>query len=105
MAFPFDFDRRPYNTLALPCECVIYFLNLSRINKLRFPTSIKYKKIGKDRECGSGDMLADRQTDRQTDRHTHTHTHTHTAAGEVVLQKHSDNALTAATIKNMKGIR
>ena len=23
MAFPIDFDRRPYNTLALPCECVI----------------------------------------------------------------------------------
>ena len=22
MAFPIDFDRRPYNTLALPCECV-----------------------------------------------------------------------------------
>ena len=21
--FPVDFDRRPYNTLALPCECVI----------------------------------------------------------------------------------
>jgi len=25
-----------------------------------------HKKFGKDRECGSGDMLADRQTDRQT---------------------------------------
>jgi len=24
------------------------------------------KKFGKDRECGSGDMLADRQRDRQT---------------------------------------
>ena len=21
--FPIDFDRRPYNTLALPCECVM----------------------------------------------------------------------------------
>ena len=39
-----------------------------------------HRKIGKDRACGSGDMLADRQTyrerereretDRQTDRHT-----------------------------------
>jgi len=29
-----------------------------------------HRKIGKDRACGSGDMLADRQTDRrQTDRH------------------------------------
>ena len=24
LAFPVDFDRRPYNTLALPCECVMY---------------------------------------------------------------------------------
>ena len=23
LSFPIDFDRRPYNTLALPCECVI----------------------------------------------------------------------------------
>ena len=23
LPFPIDFDRRPYNTLALPCECVI----------------------------------------------------------------------------------
>ena len=23
LAFPIDFDRRAYNTLALPCECVI----------------------------------------------------------------------------------
>jgi len=23
LAFPIDFDCRPYNTLALPCECVI----------------------------------------------------------------------------------
>ena len=23
LAFPIDVDRRPYNTLALPCECVI----------------------------------------------------------------------------------
>ena len=36
------------------------------------------RKIGKDRACGSGDMLVDRQTDRQSHRHTHTHTHTHT---------------------------
>ena len=23
LAFPIDLDRRPYNTLAVPCECVI----------------------------------------------------------------------------------
>ena len=30
-----------------------------------------HKNFGKDRACGSGDILADRQTDTQTDRHTH----------------------------------
>jgi len=25
LPFSIDFDRRPYNTLALPCECVITF--------------------------------------------------------------------------------
>jgi len=27
-----------------------------------------HKKFSKDRACGSGDIVADRQTDRQTDR-------------------------------------
>jgi len=27
LAFPIDFDRRSYNTIALPCECVILPLN------------------------------------------------------------------------------
>ena len=26
LAFPIDIDRRPYNTLALPCECVIIII-------------------------------------------------------------------------------
>jgi len=33
------------------------------------------RKIGKDSACGSGDMLADRQTDRQTDTYTHRQIH------------------------------
>ena len=32
------------------------------------------QKIGKDRACGSADILADRQTHRQTDRRTHHNT-------------------------------
>jgi len=45
------------------------------------------KKLGKDRACGSGDILANRQTDRQT--HTHTPTYSSqyfasAAAGEVI---------------------
>jgi len=31
--FPIDFDRRPYNTLALPCECVIYLLTYTTNRK------------------------------------------------------------------------
>ena len=27
--FPIDLRRRPYNTLALPCECVIQLYNLT----------------------------------------------------------------------------
>jgi len=30
LPFPIDFHRRPYNTLALPCECVI---NASHVQK------------------------------------------------------------------------
>ena len=29
LAFPIDFDCRPYNTLALPCECVKFGRKLS----------------------------------------------------------------------------
>ena len=30
LAFPIDIDRRPYNTLALSCECVILELVIFR---------------------------------------------------------------------------
>jgi len=33
------------------------------------------QKFGKGRTCGSGDILADRQTDTQMHRQTHTQTH------------------------------
>jgi len=33
LAFPIDFDRRPYSTVALPCECVIQTV-LSYDNKI-----------------------------------------------------------------------
>jgi len=29
--FPIDFDRRPYNTLALPCECVEEFTDYDSV--------------------------------------------------------------------------
>jgi len=32
LPFSIDFDRRPYNTLALPCECVIHGLELATDN-------------------------------------------------------------------------
>ena len=37
------------------------------------------KKLGKDRACGSGDILANRHTDRQTHTHTHRRTHRNTS--------------------------
>jgi len=37
------------------------------------------QKFGKDSACGSGDILADRQTDRHTQRHTHKRTHHNTS--------------------------
>jgi len=41
-------------------------------------------KTGKDRACGSGDILADRRTDGQTDRQTYPSQYFATAtAGEV----------------------
>jgi len=43
LAFPIDFDRRPYNTLALPCECVmhVWYLKKSLAGRVQ---SIKEKK-------------------------------------------------------------
>ena len=37
--FPIDLRRRPYNTLALPCECVIYKPSLGRIEARNFELS------------------------------------------------------------------
>ena len=51
-----------------------------------------HRKIGKDRACGSGDILADRQTDTHTQtymqmhRHTHHNTSPRAPAGEVTIQ-------------------
>ena len=35
--FPIDFDRRPYNTLALPCERVIVMEAISREFRVALP--------------------------------------------------------------------
>jgi len=48
-------------------------------------------KIGKDRACGSEDMLADRQTQTQTDTHRHTQTYSSqyfatAPAGELIMK-------------------
>ena len=42
LPFPIDFDRRPYNTLALPCECMIIMQHVcGRPIKQVDPTAIK----------------------------------------------------------------
>ena len=46
-----------------------------------------HKKFGKNRACGSGDILADRQSDGHTDRHRQTYSSQYFAtapAGEVI---------------------
>jgi len=54
----------------------------------------KAQKFGKDRACGSGDILADRQTDRPTDRQTDQQTYilitilATAPAGEVIINKY-----------------
>jgi len=46
-----------------------------------------HRKTGKDRTCGSGDILAVSETDRQTDRQTCSSQYFATApAGEVTMQ-------------------
>ena len=36
---PIEFHRRPYNTLALPCERVMVLLTVPTIKKFEFPKS------------------------------------------------------------------
>jgi len=50
-----------------------------------------HKKFGKDRACGSGDILADRQMDTQTHRQTQGQTYSSqyfaaVSAGEVIIE-------------------
>jgi len=46
LAFPIDFDRRPYNTLALPCECVIKRLTIDLENGCVLSHAISIRDIG-----------------------------------------------------------
>jgi len=39
LLFPIDFDSRPYNTLTLPCERVIYTQNLRMFTSLFLSSS------------------------------------------------------------------
>jgi len=40
LPFSIDFDRRPYNTLALPCECVISLISFATPAKGHFLTDV-----------------------------------------------------------------
>ena len=42
--FPIDFHRRPYNTLALPCECVI----TSVLNVMELEWRLKSTSVNKN---------------------------------------------------------
>ena len=47
LAFPIDIDRRPHNTLALPCECVIngHSSNTSREQNHQLPHDFAGKGV------------------------------------------------------------
>ena len=42
MPFSIDFDRRPYNTLALPCECVIVMEAISTEFRVALSSELLY---------------------------------------------------------------
>jgi len=42
LAFPIDIDRRPYNTLALRCECVIIYNLRPRAHDRSLPERLTY---------------------------------------------------------------
>ena len=47
--FPIDLRRRPYNTLALPCECVkhaIQSVNLTNLNKHQRKNDLLCSSVG-----------------------------------------------------------
>jgi len=46
LPFSIDFDRRPYNTLALPCECVITFsLSVEEMHLYAFISTLVPKLV------------------------------------------------------------
>ena len=53
-----------------------------------------HRKIGKDRACGSGDMLADRERERETDRQTDKQTDTQTYSSQYFATAPSGEVIT-----------
>jgi len=80
-----------YNTLSVgkktpkTAHSTCDFVTLPEENRVMAIGNM-HRKTGKDRACGSINILADRQTDRQkdrqTDRHTDIHTERHTDGRE-----------------------
>jgi len=46
--FPIDLRRRPYNTLALPCECVIFSRH-----------AVNYHLLADDKQLSESDKVSD----------------------------------------------
>ena len=83
----------PYNALSMGKKTTQTFpspWNFVTLPEKNRATDIgnMHRKSGKDRECGSDDILADRQTDRQTRTQTCSSQYVATApAGEVITGK------------------
>jgi len=56
LPFSIDFDRRPYNTLALPCDCVIQTVTLLTLLTLLNPKFRRCRRPG--RRSGTGVKLS-----------------------------------------------
>ena len=67
------------------CPFPYDFVTLPEEDRATAISNMRGKKIGKDRPCGSGDMIADRQTDTQTDVLITILRHRCLCAGEVMM--------------------
>ena len=62
LAFPIDFDRRPYNTLALPCECVICVIPADTPLYCENNTAYLLHQVDTFGKCGHFDLLVRKNT-------------------------------------------
>jgi len=55
---PIDFHRRPYNTLALPCERVMFAIRYHENTVLRYISTLNRKRFHYESETGFDKWIA-----------------------------------------------